>query len=71
MLKLLQELDGNILLFIQEHIRQPWMDGFWKAVTHLGDAPVCSGLSWPGSFCSSGSREKQASQRWLPWASAL
>ena len=42
MLKLLQELDGNILLFIQEHIRQPWMDGFWKAVTHLGDA----GLFW-------------------------
>lgn len=42
MFKLLQELDGNILLFIQDHIRQPWMDGFWKAVTHLGDA----GLFW-------------------------
>lgn len=31
-------LDGEILLFIQEHIRQPWMDGFWSGITHLGDA---------------------------------
>lgn len=37
MLDFLQALDGNILLFIQEHVRQPWMDGFWKAITHLGD----------------------------------
>ena len=37
MLDFLQALDGNILLFIQEHLRQPWMDGFWKAITHLGD----------------------------------
>ena len=44
MLEWIQGLDGNILLFIQEHIRQPWMDGFWKAVTHLGDA----GLFWIG-----------------------
>ncbi len=38
MLDFLLELDGNILLFIQEYLRQPWMDGFWKAITHLGDA---------------------------------
>ncbi len=38
MLDFLRELDGNILLFIQEYLRQPWMDGFWKAITHLGDA---------------------------------
>lgn len=42
MLEWIQALDENILLFIQEHIRQPWMDGFWKAVTHLGDG----GLFW-------------------------
>ena len=30
--------DGQALLFIQEHIRQVWMDGFWKTITHLGDA---------------------------------
>lgn len=34
----LLQLDGNILLFIQENIRQEWMNGFWKAVTFLGDA---------------------------------
>ncbi len=42
MLEFLQELDGNILLFIQEYLRQPWMDGFWKTITHLGDA----GMFW-------------------------
>lgn len=42
MLEALQNLDGNILLFIQEHIRQPWMDGFWRAITHLGDG----GMFW-------------------------
>lgn len=31
------QLDGWILLFIQEHIRREWMDGFWIFVTHLGD----------------------------------
>ena len=42
MLEFLQELDGNILLFIQEYLRQPWMDGIWKTITHLGDA----GMFW-------------------------
>ena len=31
------QLDEKILLFIQEYLRQEWMDPFWKAVTHLGD----------------------------------
>lgn len=35
-------LDGNILLWIQEYIRQDWMEGFWKCITTLGD----SGWFW-------------------------
>lgn len=38
----LAELDGNVLLWLQEYIRQEWMHGFWKAVTSLGD----SGIFW-------------------------
>lgn len=34
----LLELDGNILLFIQDYIRQDWMDGFWTTITKLGNA---------------------------------
>ncbi len=30
--------DGQALLFIQEYLRQDWMDGFWTTITHLGDA---------------------------------
>ena len=30
-------LDGNILLWIQEYLRQDWMTPFWKFVTFLGD----------------------------------
>lgn len=30
-------LDGGILLFIQEHLRYAWMDGFWQGVTSLGN----------------------------------
>ena len=42
MTDILLHADGNILLFIQDHIRQSWMDGFWTLITHLGDA----GLIW-------------------------
>ena len=35
-------LDGNILLWIQEYIRQDWMEGIWKWITMLGD----SGWFW-------------------------
>ncbi len=31
------EWDREILLFIQEHVRQLWMDEFWISITHLGD----------------------------------
>ena len=30
-------MEQSILIFIQEYIRQPWMDSFWIAITHLGD----------------------------------
>lgn len=30
-------LDGKLLLLIQEYIRNPVLDGFFRAVTHLGD----------------------------------
>lgn len=34
----LMELDGNILLWIQEYVRQDFMDVFWTSVTKLGNA---------------------------------
>ena len=40
MLDSLVQLDQNILLFIQEYIRQDWMNWFWKGITHLGDAGI-------------------------------
>ncbi|SHJ47541.1 phosphatase PAP2 family protein [Hespellia stercorisuis] len=36
----LMELDGNILLWIQDYIRHDFMDGFWKAITALGNAGI-------------------------------
>ena len=33
----LLQLEGNILLFIQEHIRQDWMTPFWVFITSLGN----------------------------------
>lgn len=38
----LLKLDSNILLWIQEYIRQDFMDWFWVNITKLGD----SGLFW-------------------------
>ena len=37
MLNLLMSLDGDILLFIQEHIRNPVLDPFFIIITKLGD----------------------------------
>lgn len=34
----LLQLDGNILLWIQEYVRHDFMNGFWTFITHLGDA---------------------------------
>lgn len=38
----IQQMDLSILIFIQEHLRFYWMDGFWKFITHFGD----SGIFW-------------------------
>lgn len=38
----LQQMDLSVLLFIQEHLRFAWMDGFWKFITHFGDG----GMFW-------------------------
>ena len=40
LMETLLQIDQSILLFIQEHIRQEWMDGFWTAITRLGDAGI-------------------------------
>lgn len=34
------EFDGQILLFIQEHMRNTACDVFFKGITHLGDAGI-------------------------------
>lgn len=39
---IIQRFDESILMFIQENIRHPWMDGFWRTLTHLGDG----GMIW-------------------------
>ena len=39
-MELLQQLDLSILLFIQEHLRVAWMNGFWDFITHFGDGGV-------------------------------
>lgn len=41
-MNVLYSLDGDILLWIQNNVRVSWMDGFFKTITHLGDA----GLFW-------------------------
>ena len=33
-------IDGQILLFIQEYLRNPGCDMFFKSITHLGDAGI-------------------------------
>ena len=33
-------IDGQILLFIQEHLRNPVFDRFFKFIRHLGDAGI-------------------------------
>jgi undecaprenyl-diphosphatase len=38
----LRQLDGNLLLWIQQYLRSPLLTGVMKGVTHLGD----NGLIW-------------------------
>ena len=33
-------MDGDILLFLQDHVRNPICDFFFKLITHLGDAGI-------------------------------
>ena len=37
-MELLNQIDGNILLFIQEYLRADWMTPIWKFITSLGNA---------------------------------
>ena len=37
----LTQSDLNVLVFIKDHIRVPFLDGIMKVITHLGDAKVC------------------------------
>lgn len=34
------KMDGDFLLFLQDHFRNPVCDVFFKAITHLGDAGI-------------------------------
>ena len=36
-LEWIQNIDAQILLFIQQYIRQDMMNWFWKGITFLGD----------------------------------
>lgn len=36
-MNIIQNADISILLYIQEHIRKEWMNGFWRTITFLGD----------------------------------
>lgn len=40
MMECVQQLDLSILLFIQEHLRVTWMNGFWDFITHFGDGGI-------------------------------
>ena len=37
MLDWILKTDGDILLFLQNHVRNALTDGFWKLITFLGD----------------------------------
>lgn len=39
-MEFIQQIDLSILLFIQEHLRFEWMNGFWKFITHFGDGGI-------------------------------
>lgn len=36
----IQQIDISILLYIQEHLRWEPLNGFWKFITHFGDAGI-------------------------------
>lgn len=36
----LWEMDASILIYLQEHVRANWMNGFWIFITSLGNAGI-------------------------------
>ena len=40
MMEILTNLDGNLLLWIQENVRVEFLNGFWKFVTSLADGGI-------------------------------
>ena len=46
MLEVLQGLDGGVLIWIQDAVRQEWLNPLVACYTHLGDA----GMMWI-AFC--------------------
>lgn len=40
MMEILTNLDGNLLLWIQENLRVEFLNGFWKFVTSLADGGI-------------------------------
>ena len=40
LLDFLLDLDGRILLFIQEYLRFPWLTGIMRFITSLGDGGI-------------------------------
>lgn len=39
-MEVIQQIDLSILLFIQEHLRVTWMNGFWEFITSFGDGGI-------------------------------
>lgn len=39
-MEVIQQIDLSILLFIQEHLRFAWMNGFWEFITRFGDGGI-------------------------------
>lgn len=38
----MNQFEASIILWIQENLRAPWLDGLWLFITHLGD----EGILW-------------------------
>ena len=47
-LEWIQNIDAQILLFIQQYIRQDMMNWFWKGITFLGDGGLVLDCAWCG-----------------------
>ena len=65
-MEILIQIDENILLFIQEHLRQDWMNDFWSAVTHPGTA-AGYGFAQVFYFCCSKGQGRPEQLSYLHW----